>query len=244
MIQHWAYLSYFIFFLIYALAEYTSPRAAVYLERRPAFFQSFKESCQGFIAVIKKMNPLFAVIVSLSICGTITLFIFCRRSSKESDKGRALFRLIVFSLICYFTTVIIGVSYATVAGPKLITSSFLLFVGQFPFLFLATILSIFYLVEHIPQVKAILPFMLLICFVPMISGNRSLTDSAFFAEIPSWQRYEIVSQWIDDIQQADKSGVYEIKITKPKGKFWNNSSIAYTLYQHKMISHPVNIIWE
>jgi hypothetical protein len=242
---NWIYLWYYVVFLFHAYFELFSDRAKTYLnEDGLVSLAEIKEAFWQWKVIFRQFN-LFFVGISLLIIALAVICFIVNRAKSRKMKTTGLSRLEM--LLIGNTIFGLAVVFATLCYQVITNDTFrsmILLISPFLTLFIFIAFCGIYVCETLPGMFALAPFAMYLLLVPMLSTSLPLTDSAFFWKTTPEQKYEIVNGWIEQTQDAVKSGANEVVLQLPPDSFWNWDQFADTLQKHGIIERYIKVRWE
>ena len=245
------YYCYLEFFGTRANSELGGSSTASFFSRE--FIAQLRQSWWNFLGMLKQIHK---PVLSASLIVIFLALILCILNREYEQKSR-FFEAMLVSLFSCISLAAGLVLVCGKAGPNY-SSLIQCMYGVFFYYFLLTGLSLIYVVSRFRKALVILPLLLLVLVNESTNSSHWYAEQAYYDQdyfgnrISSFQKKQLVNQWIGEIREADERGDEAVVIRVPASvnPEWPISVerfgelFANTLYGHKIISRHIIIIPE
>ncbi|MDR2479071.1 MAG: hypothetical protein LBD48_07145 [Treponema sp.] len=217
------------------------------------FVLQLRQSWWNFLGMLKQIHK---PVLSASLVVIFLALILCLLNREYEKKSRFLEAMVIS--LCSCISIAAGlVLVCGKAGPNY-SSLIQCMYGVFFFYFLLTGIALTYVVSKLRKALVVLPLLLLILVNEATNSTHWYAEQAYYDQdyfgnrIGSFQKQQLVNQWIGAIREADErgDGAVVIRVPASVNPEWPVSVerfgelFANTLYGHKIISRHITIIPE
>jgi hypothetical protein len=229
-----------LLFIVYCIFEFFGGRAAELSGRIAGngFFDNLLSSGKEYGKLASRMNKMF-----LLFSAAMFIIAFCIYIKNRKNEAKT--KIIKLIKICLLSAVSLTVFYIlafTKAGYGFASRTESVY-GAYFYGIMAVVLSFIYILSKYPKAFLVVPLIIVVLFIQMSRSSKPFSGGGYTDTTP-YQRYVLMNNWINEIQQADREGRNEIVLKYPNVRIWFSDSLSEALYAHNITGKQMEIQFE
>ena len=209
------------------------------------FWISLKASFAFFWSTFGMMERVFFWLMVISVAVSIVIYVskFAKKKLTDGDKrwSKVIAILVASLIFAWFYSVAyaaISIAHFSVyfMPIRLDTTYFMYFL-----VLLIVVLCSAFVISNIRWTKLVLLIVMSIMMVNIVASTSLLAESYCGCLGTAKQRYEIMSQVVEKIQENERDGIYTTVAHIPAYGHYGGGSMTYALYVHKITSRLCSI---
>jgi hypothetical protein len=199
-------------------------------------------SFMAFGQHILRLNALFLIFAGLTALAA--LFIYSRASSRKNDilLGQIKISFWSMALLFFFYNFAVAKIGVINFAARLDAMYGVFFYGALLLGF-----AVVYILNKFPKMFVLMPLLLSVLFLETARNSYAGSDTA--ANTTPQEKYQIVTSWLKQIQDADRVGKREVSIKVPENleiNTYGDNFIGRTLHKHQMLiqTEPIKVRFE
>ena len=238
--QGWCYIISLVFFCMLIYFEFGRTFGTGYLNSDVSFVNKISVAFLFIIETFGKLHPMVKIFSIIIIVSAVWIAIrkYMRREICELDSKYFRFvwmtGRVIFVLLVYLT--LLGSVSMGHLSREIIEIRMDTMYSFYSLLLLLVVVCLMYIIHQNSKAVACIPMILLIMAYPILSHKNYFSSSMYMDSTPA-QRYEIMSEIVQEAKRQDRTGEINIIAHIPYGTNPYGMPMLQTLQVHDIVSH-------